>query len=658
MQRDPTDGSARGHPADAATETTGAPSTSPDGSCVPDPYAKRPDSHGAPDHEPHVPAWLRETGTALLTNPQLLLYGNIRDSYLVPAGSTWRTPDIREAVWWLLRPLGYDCLLIVDPIDGLTALPNEDTPRESVARLAGGSLGTGRPLGLETLLRVLRAVAGSTDARVAVMVDYASRLIRDVHQLGPEEHYFFAACEKLSHTARVLRLPAGNDATPLYNPVIWVTNHDRDLPSWFTADTAAIRRIAIPLPDLGDRKVAAELLASGLVDPASSGAQREEAAYRFAEQTQTLTLRSMMEIVRLARTQSTIVQSIEDATRCYRVGILDNPWSKPFLRDRLATATRRLETRVRGQEEAIGRSLDIIVRSVMGLSGAQTSSVAARPRGTLFFAGPTGVGKTELAKALTELIFGDESAYIRFDMSEFAAEHAAERLIGAPPGYVGHDAGGELTNAVRERPFSLILFDEIEKAHPRILDKFLQILDDGRLTDGTGSTVYFSEAVLVFTSNLGMTRQDERGRSVIVATPETSRDELVSVVTSGIRQHITEVLNRPELLNRLGDNIVVFNFVGRAAAEEIFDLQVRRITDLVEKELHVRVEIAADVREVLRAVATADLSLGGRGIGSLLETALVNPLARTLFTQGANPAPRQTVVAIACDDSRWRVTLR
>ena len=127
-----------------------------------------------------------------------------------------------------------------------------------------------------------------------------------------------------------------------------------------------------------------------------------------------------------------------------------------------------------------------------------------RPRGVAFLAGPTGVGKTELAKSVTQLLFGDESAYIRFDMSEFSAEHSDQRLIGAPPGYVGYDAGGELTNAVREKPFSVVLFDEIEKAHPRILDKFLQILDDGVLTSGRGDRVYFSESIIIFTSNLGI----------------------------------------------------------------------------------------------------------------------------------------------------------
>ena len=174
---------------------------------------------------------------------------------------------------------------------------------------------------------------------------------------------------------------------------------------------------------------------------------------------------------------------------------------------------------MRGQRPAVTKTIDILMRSVMGLTGAQARASGNRPRGVLFFAGPTGVGKTELAKTLTQLIFGDERAYIRFDMSEFAEEHTGARLLGAPPGYIGYDAGGELTNAVREKPFSVVLFDEIEKAHPRILDKFLQILEDGRLTDGRGETAYFSEAILVFTSNLGITVEDEHGRRVQSVSP-------------------------------------------------------------------------------------------------------------------------------------------
>uniref|UniRef100_A0AAU2VDR6 AAA family ATPase n=1 Tax=Streptomyces sp. NBC_00003 TaxID=2903608 RepID=A0AAU2VDR6_9ACTN len=606
----------------------------------------------------HVPAWLRETSTCFLTNPQLVLYGNIRDNYLVPRKDSWQLLDIREALWWLMEPLGYRFLLVVDPVDGLHVLPDDEEVRKSVAALTSVALGNDRPLSLDSLLGVLRAVAGNRDTKAGVMVDYASRLVRDVRQLSPEEHYFFAACEKLSHTSKQLRDRRDRLATPRYNPVLWVANNDRDIPAWFTADSMAVRRIAIPLPDLGDRKVAAELLSQGISSHMPGEAADDDIAYRFAEQTESLTVRSMMEIIRLARTREGAVDSIDAAARCYRVGISDNPWSKPFLRERLTTAAERIRERVRGQDEAIEQSVDIIIRSVMGLSGAQAASNASRPRGVLFFAGPTGVGKTELAKSLTELIFGDERAYIRFDMTEFSAEHSAARLIGAPPGYIGHDAGGELTNSVRERPFSLILFDEIEKAHPRILDKFLQILDDGRLTDSTGSTVYFSEAVLVFTSNLGMSVLDERGMQVHNVSPANTRDELVSLISSAVRKHIAEELDRPELLNRLGDNIVVFNFIGRAAAQEIFDLLLKRILELVEKERKVKLTIAPEARETLLRVATADITFGGRGIGSILETALINPLARALFAQGHQLASKQRITDVTHAATGWQVTLR
>src|SRR4051794_39278696 len=210
-----------------------------------------------------------------------------------------------------------------------------------------------------------------------------------------------------------------------------------------------------------------------------------------------------------------------------------------------------------GQDHAVVHVLDIIKRAVTGVGANRRGG---RPRGVAFLAGPTGVGKTELAKTVTSLLFNDESSYIRFDMSEFSAEHADQRLIGAPPGYVGYDAGGELTNAIREKPFSVVLFDEVEKAHPLILDKFLQVLDDGVLTSGRGERVYFSEALIVFTSNLGIHRTDASGDKIANVTPEQPFEEVRRKVRAEIKTHFKMVLNRPELLNRIGENIIVFDF--------------------------------------------------------------------------------------------------
>jgi ATP-dependent Clp protease ATP-binding subunit ClpA len=184
----------------------------------------------------------------------------------------------------------------------------------------------------------------------------------------------------------------------------------------------------------------------------------------------------------------------------FRFGTRDNAWTR-IKPEMLRAAKEILGRRVKGQDEVLDEVIPVLVRAKLGMTDMGGTLRSSKPRGALFFVGPTSVGKTELSKAIAELIFGDERALLRFDMSEYSEEHQQARLIGAPPGYVGFDQGGQLTNAIIAKPFSVVLFDEIEKAHGRILDKFLQVLDDGRLTDGMGRTVYFSEAILIFTSN-------------------------------------------------------------------------------------------------------------------------------------------------------------
>jgi ATP-dependent Clp protease ATP-binding subunit ClpB len=269
----------------------------------------------------------------------------------------------------------------------------------------------------------------------------------------------------------------------------------------------------------------------------------------------------------------------------------------------------------------------------------------------LFFAGPTGVGKTELARALTELVFGSEDRYVRFDMTEFAAEHAEARLIGSPPGYVGHGAGGELTNAMRRQPFSLVLFDEIEKAHGRILDKFLQILDDGRLTDGAGATVYFSEAVLVFTSNAGMDELHDGER----LSPDTEPEAMEAAVLRGVERYFHERLERPELHNRLGGNIVVFRYVTPTIGDQIFDLQYRKVASWFDAMYGARLDIEPTAQDQLRRYATGNLSMGGRAIRERLVEALINPLARHVFDSQPERGVTLTVRSARATDAGWEL---
>jgi ATP-dependent Clp protease ATP-binding subunit ClpB len=240
-------------------------------------------------------------------------------------------------------------------------------------------------------------------------------------------------------------------------------------------------------------------------------------------------------------------------------------------------------------------------------------------------------------------------------MSEFSAEHSEARLIGAPPGYVGHNAGGELTNAVREHPFSILLFDEIEKAHPRILDKFLQILDDGRLTDGAGETVYFSETVIVFTSNLGTFRSASTADDF--ARWGDDYRETDAKVRRAIELHFTEQLQRPELLSRIGDNVVVFDFISAEVGIELVHKYLAAVVRRVEARRGIALKLSAAVTNTVVEKALENLAFGARGVGSVVETLFVNPLTRALISSEV-AGSSMVVTALREGESSWEMTLQ
>ena len=584
---------------------------------------------------------------------QYVVSGNIRDSFLTPAPSGGLTlAPLLRCLWLNLLRTDYRFLLVYDPVEGLRPYPNEPECVELATRLFDLKLQDGSmPMSLETLTGVMKKLTAMRDARCALVIDFASRLVRQPDHLDAGEHRFFVAAERMSILANPI-VPRGADlATPQgkarFNPVLWLVNRPQDLPSWLTLDSARIAALPISVPDFDTRREAANIL-SGLFPGYAEGSEDEKQSFasRFADFSDSLPLMAMNDVAQLADRQGISFSDVDDAVQCYKVGIVENPWKKPYLREKIVNGAAFIESRVRGQRVAVAKTLDILMRSVMGLTGAQARGGGNRPRGVLFFAGPTGVGKTELAKTLTQLIFGNDQAYIRFDMSEFAEEHASARLLGAPPGYIGYDAGGELTNAVREKPFSVILFDEIEKAHPRILDKFLQILEDGRLTDGRGDTAYFSEAILVFTSNLGIYVEDEHGRRVQNVQPGDPVDVVETRVKQAIGDYFKFRLSRPEILNRIGNNIVVFGFITPEVAGQIFDGMLANVMARVRDEHGIELCFADGVRERLCELCAADLSNGGRGIGNQLEACFINPLARALFALQLQGRKQITVARI------------
>jgi len=267
-----------------------------------------------------------------------------------------------------------------------------------------------------------------------------------------------------------------------------------------------------------------------------------------------------------------------------------------------------LHRRVVGQDEAVRAVSDAVRRARAGLSDPD------RPTGSFLFLGPTGVGKTELAKALAEFLFDDERAVVRIDMSEYAERHAVARLIGAPPGYVGYDQGGQLTEAVRRRPYSVVLLDEVEKAHPDAFDVLLQVLDDGRLTDGQGRTVDFRNVLLVMTSNLG---------SAYLVDPVLTEDVKKASVLAAVREHF-----KPEFLNRL-DEIVVFRALTPADLVPVVDLQLRRLARRLEDR---RVTLTVtDAAKRWLAEQGYDPAYGARPLRRLVSTAVGDRLARALL---------------------------
>jgi ATP-dependent Clp protease ATP-binding subunit ClpB len=284
-----------------------------------------------------------------------------------------------------------------------------------------------------------------------------------------------------------------------------------------------------------------------------------------------------------------------------------------------------LSGRVVGQDDAVHAVSDAVRRARSGISDPD------RPTASFLFLGPTGVGKTELAKALANYLFDDERAMVRIDMSEYGEKHSVSRLVGAPPGYVGYDEGGQLTEAVRRRPYTVVLFDEVEKAHSDVFDVLLQVLDDGRLTDGQGRTVDFRNTILLLTSNLG---------SVFINDPLLDEKSKQEAALQAARDHF-----KPEFLNRL-DDIVVFHSLGSEQLAEIVELQVERLaTRLAARRLTLEVSQAA--REWL-AITGFDPVYGARPLRRLVQTAIGDPLARALLA--GEIADGQTVLVDVTDD--------
>lgn len=373
--------------------------------------------------------------------------------------------------------------------------------------------------------------------------------------------------------------------------------------------------------------------------PSSPLAPVAELRERFTQATDGMGFMELDALRRTSLIEGLPIERPRDLVARHRCGKPDDPWER-LDAAKLRQAPTVLSARVKGQDQAIRALEDMLISARVGINLGGQPGAGGRPKGAFLFVGPTGVGKTDLAKGLAEFIFGDETAMRRWDMSEFRQDHAAERLTGAPPGFVGFEGGGELTNWVRAHPFSILLFDEIEKAHARVLDRFLQILDDGRLSDGQGKTVSFHQSVIVFTSNIGASSLD------IAAVSQGSLDHpaVEAHFRKAVRDHFVHELKRPELLNRISSGIVAFDCLRPHHIEAICSKFLGQLAVQAEQRLGVTLSFPGGtvIRSIHALMLDGDnLANGGRRVRTLVEDRILTPLCRWIFE---HPGARRLMI--------------
>lgn len=623
--------------------------------------------------------WMREFMRYLPIKTQFYFYGNIYDKVphsIKPPGSDkyqYIYLTLRDFFREFLTQQGYRMIGFYDMADGLIIIP--ETMRgtfESLTKVkavktepsniqesnSGGSSTTSQVskpylLKLIDAVNAIRTVIANKQIPCAFVFDFASRLVANPNQLyNEEERIFFLKLLKCSQEAARVKV---DETKTVNNNISLICDKLNDIPSWMYMNNPFTKSIHIDLPNEGQRGAYFDLMVQGFHEWETAKDNLNQIRRTFVDLTQGLRIYELESLRILSVRESIPLNKVREVIERYKYGVTESMWDLVDY-ERLANAEGVLRRRVKGQDEAIRMVLDIIKRAKMGLSGVQHSSRSNRPRGVLFFAGPTGVGKTEMAKALAELLFGDEQACVRFDMSEYAQEQSDQRLLGAPPGYVGYEEGGQLTNSLKENPFCVLLFDEIEKAHPRIFDKFLQILEDGRMTDGKGETVYFSESIIIFTSNIGTTREDERGQRISNVDPSMKHEEVREKILKAIEEHFKFQIGRPELFNRFGNNFVIFDFIRPEVMDQIVDKVLENIITEVRESHSWSLEFTDGVREDLYKRARSNIAMGGRGAGNMIEEVIVNPLGRYLFENPPNRSGKILITGIEESRLQGKIT--
>lgn len=627
--------------------------------------------------------WHNEIEIFRQIKPCIILEGNILDQFQYPS-EPFRNRHLPEYLYKLLKDLGYNVVVIYDESKGFYAVsggqkdlvafadllqevpglritndmircpfsvqgscytPSNPESADSARNKNDGQLLDSVCPAAATIGEVVTNALRQSDVSVAIIMDMASRYIVSPDQMDLLDVRVYTELQRALRCAE----EADTNGSLSKNLLIFLTNKVNDLPTWFYLNNPDVKAISITTPDAQARLefvsgnqlpqfFQRDIYAEDMRFYTENPSQLDKLQKKFVGLTEGFSYSDLIGMRTLCYREHYRMSHLANVVDLYRYGIKENKWATVD-RNTIDQLQKDMYANILGQNSALAKVMDVIKRSVVGRGEVSNN----RPKGVLFFAGPTGTGKTETAKALARNIFGDESCCLRFDMAEYKQSHSDQKLLGAPPGYIGYEAGGQLTNAVRDNPFSIILFDEIEKAHPSILDKFLQILDDGRLTDGQGNTVYFSESIIIFTSNKGIVgtvsevdefgNRIEKNKQLIDPKDCVTHKEMQAKVIDGIRNYFKYELGRPELLNRIGeDNIVVYDFIRPDVAESILKLHINRVKADFKDNSEIEIDTSAIEKVLLEKCCSSEvLEYGGRGIRNTVESCLYTPLTRFIY---------------------------
>ena len=564
----------------------------------------------------------------------VIVEGNVGDVYL---NEKKQIVDLKQYLMDMLKAMEYDDVLYWDRIDGVDGDVSRlsvidevevegdaysfDDDEDEQSKREEEKTGSGQFKEPAEIFNIIFKNLKKPNRKTAFVLNWADYLFTIGGQLPPDERELITLLGKAIKDKKVDYLSAEvNEST-----IVLITSKLAMFPISFYQGNPEVSCLTLSKPDRAEREKMMEKIESGFEVKLKPGETLMtcDKKNEYVDMLDDFTNREIIQLARLSRKEGKM--PFEQLYLLFKYGEKDNPWEKLDY-NAVKKIKKILAERVVGQEEAIEKIEKVVVKAYMGLTGIHKSSSRSAPKGVLFFVGPTGVGKTELSKALAKFLFGDEQACIRFDMSEYAQENSDQKLIGAPPGYVGYEEGGQLTNAVKEKPFSIILFDEIEKAakpNPRILDIFLQILEDGRLTDSKGETVYFSESVIIFTSNLGASEVSSSGSNEEIA------EEFIKIV----KNYFDNEIKRPEILGRIGySNIVPFNFI----KDKEFSIKIARsklhpVQKAIAEKYRIDLEFDDELKFINYILGGADSSKGGRDILNAINDKLLDELAMFMF---------------------------